>query len=217
METAETMVRILAALGFVSALIVAGSGATRAAAAAPRRAIGAARSLRALPAYLLLAVPYFALWLPLWRQLPIDLGTPYRAAALVIGAVAGLTGLALYLGGRLTLGASYNVSSALGTEVCEGHRLVTGGPYRLVRHPMYAGLVLGAVGALLTFRTWTTVWILVALPGAYFKARREEQLLADEYGEAYDAYRRDTPGWIPRVWGRAGGAAGAADRDFQLR
>lgn len=81
----------------------------------------------------------------------------------------------------------------------EGHRIIDTGPYRIVRHPIYSGLIVAA---------WATATIKgtnVALGGAaimtlgfWIKARLEERFLSQELGaEAYNAYRRHVPMLVP--------------------
>jgi protein-S-isoprenylcysteine O-methyltransferase Ste14 len=82
-----------------------------------------------------------------------------------------------------------------------GHRVVDTGPYRLVRHPIYAGLILAA------FATAVEKGTSFALLGAaivtlafYTKARREERFLREVLGEnAYDAYARKTAMLVPSL------------------
>lgn len=81
------------------------------------------------------------------------------------------------------------------------HRVVDTGPYRLVRHPIYSGLIFAA------FATAIEKGTLAALLGAailsfalYTRARREEHFLRAELGErAYDAYARKTAMLVPSV------------------
>ncbi|NNC93888.1 MAG: isoprenylcysteine carboxylmethyltransferase family protein [Acidimicrobiia bacterium] len=149
--------------------------------------------------YLLAAVPYFALWVVLWTPLP---GTPpewMRLGALVVGALLGSAGLGLYLWGRFTLGEMYNVSSSLGTELFADHRLITNGPFRYVRHPMYAGIGLAALGGLAVYRTWSMVFAVASVLGLSIKARHEEQLLAAEFGSTWSEYSALVPAFWPRL------------------
>jgi protein-S-isoprenylcysteine O-methyltransferase Ste14 len=138
----------------------------------------------------------------LWRALPVDPSEGIRVACLVAGGALGAAGFALYVGGRIALGEMYNVSSSLGSELFVDHRLVITGPYRSVRHPMYLGIAIAALGALLVYRTWTTVFVLLASPGLAVKARHEDQLLSEQLGAGFEAYRSRVPGWLPRVFGR---------------
>jgi len=134
----------------------------------------------------------------LWRPLPIAVGVRARALAAGTGAAAMLGGLGLYLAGMAALGPAYDVSSTLGARLHEGQRLVTSGPYAVVRHPMYLGLAIAAVGGLLLYRTWTSLVYVAALPVLVVRARREDETMADAFGPAWAAYRAGVPAWIPR-------------------
>jgi protein-S-isoprenylcysteine O-methyltransferase Ste14 len=83
----------------------------------------------------------------------------------------------------------------------EGHRLVTDGLYRYIRHPSYAGLLLGVAGYVLVFRCWLGL-LLVAGVLAVLVARMnaEEALLESEFGEEYASYRRRTRRLLPWVY-----------------
>ena len=81
-----------------------------------------------------------------------------------------------------------------------GAVLRTDGPYRLVRHPIYAGLLLFAAGSAATAGTARAVASLCGLAALLsFKARFEERLLAERFSE-YKEYARRTPRFLPRVW-----------------
>jgi len=77
--------------------------------------------------------------------------------------------------------------------------LVTSGPYRLVRHPIYSGLLLAVLGtALATDIHWLIVFGIV---GVYFvySARVEERLLSSSFPTAYSNYKMKTKMLIPFV------------------
>ena len=141
------------------------------------------------------------LWLLhlLWRPIRLISSTPARIAVLVLGALLYFPGIALMLWGRLTLGRMYNVSSVLGAQLYSEHRMVTSGPFALVRHPMYVGGALAEVGALLIYRTWAVALIPLQIPELSFRARREEEALAAQFGEQWEEYCRRVPAWIPRL------------------
>lgn len=82
----------------------------------------------------------------------------------------------------------------------EGGELVTRGPYRLVRHPVYAGLILATAGWALV-RTSLVGLALVAALVLFFdrKSRREEAWLCEAYPD-YDAYRRRVRKLVPWVY-----------------
>jgi protein-S-isoprenylcysteine O-methyltransferase Ste14 len=87
----------------------------------------------------------------------------------------------------------------------EGHQLIRSGPYAVVRHPIYTGMLLGCVGAALVAGEWRGVLAVALLLAAHSrKALREERLLSTEFGEEYAAYRCSTGFLFPRFWGRHG-------------
>jgi protein-S-isoprenylcysteine O-methyltransferase Ste14 len=75
-----------------------------------------------------------------------------------------------------------------------GHALVTEGVYGIVRHPSYLGLLVSALGWALAFRSGLGVALAVLnLVPLLARIRAEERLLHDQFGAAYDAYRRRSP------------------------
>ena len=83
----------------------------------------------------------------------------------------------------------------------EDHAIVRTGPYGIVRHPIYTGLLLAFAGTALAQTTLAAVvgFVLVVI-GLRIKIRQEERLLTDHFGAAYDAYRADVRALIPYVW-----------------
>jgi protein-S-isoprenylcysteine O-methyltransferase Ste14 len=79
------------------------------------------------------------------------------------------------------------------------HQLITNGPFAVVRHPMYAGLILAACGSLLIYHTWTTLLFALFAPAFTFRARREEAALAAEFGEQRQEYCKRVPAFFPRL------------------
>lgn len=197
-ETVGMIVRVVGAVVFAVAWLAGAVGGTRGLRHAPGRASGLATTLRALGTYVIVAAPYLMVCAALWRPLPVALGAVAGWIVLVVGTLVGGFGAVMYLWGRSALGDMYNVSSAFGSELFTDHRLVTCGPYRVVRHPMYIGLIAAATGALLVYHVWTMVFVIACLPGAWFKARREDRLLAAQFGAQFQQYRQMVPGWLPR-------------------
>lgn len=97
---------------------------------------------------------------------------------------------------RITLGRYWarNVSRK------EGHRVIDTGPYALVRHPIYTGIILATIATALLKATWIA-WAGVAVMtlGWYVKARLEERFLHSELGDAYDAYKARVPMLVPFI------------------
>jgi len=82
-----------------------------------------------------------------------------------------------------------------------GHVLVTDGPYRFIRHPSYQGLLIGAVGWALAFRSG--IGLLLAglnLIPLIARIRAEEKLLHAQFGVAYEDYRSHTYRLVPGLY-----------------
>lgn len=199
MRFAEQLVRALGAAAAVVAWTAAGIHAARNAGRPTGRSTGLAVRLGAAATYALGAGPYVLLCMLLWRPLPVEPPLWGRGLALVVGGIVGFAGWALYLWGLRTLGRVYNVSSSLGSQLYADHRLVTDGPYAHVRHPMYLAQALAILGALLIYRTWTTVFMFAMVVAPLRKARDEDRLLEAEFGLTYRYYRARVPGLLPRL------------------
>ena len=103
-------------------------------------------------------------------------------------------GLAFCWWARLHLGSLWSA----GVSRKEGHRIVDTGPYGIVRHPIYSGVILGMF-ATAAFRGRPNVIASALLLTLFFalKALVEERFLREELGEAYDDYRRRVPMLVP--------------------
>ena len=108
----------------------------------------------------------------------------------------GWSGIALTsLGVAIAIWARYCIGQYWSSRVMlkEGHRLIRSGPYEFVRHPIYTGMLLAAMGTALVIGEWRGVLgVIVMLVAHSFKALREEALLTTELGEEYASYRRST-------------------------
>jgi protein-S-isoprenylcysteine O-methyltransferase Ste14 len=79
-----------------------------------------------------------------------------------------------------------------------GQPVVEAGPYRLIRHPSYAGSMLTAAGILLCSTNWLSLACYVLVVAAYgYRIRVEERALTQDLGETYRAYMRRTKRLIP--------------------
>jgi protein-S-isoprenylcysteine O-methyltransferase len=128
--------------------------------------------------------------------------------ARLVGLAVGLTGAALLVWASVLLGRFLMHEAA----VREDHALVASGPYRFVRHPVYAGylaLLLGSGVASLNVCLWF-LW-LVSLLGILIQAASEEQLLGERFGQEYERYVRRTGRLVPRFRGQAAEPDAAAE------
>ncbi len=112
-----------------------------------------------------------------------------------IGVVLFLSGIGLAVWARIYLGRNWGMPMSQKKQP----ELVTSGPYRFVRHPIYSGLLLGLLGtALATNLYWLITLVII---GAYFiySASVEERTMASSFPDAYPAYKARTKMLIPFV------------------
>ena len=88
---------------------------------------------------------------------------------------------------------------SLQARVLEGHALIQSGPYRFVRHPIYTGMLGMIIVAGLAWSHWIgfIIAILFVAIGTAIRIRSEEKLLREQFGAAFDDYKRKVPAVIP--------------------
>ncbi|HVB76849.1 MAG TPA: isoprenylcysteine carboxylmethyltransferase family protein [Candidatus Nitrosotalea sp.] len=119
-----------------------------------------------------------------------------RPALAAPAALILLAGLAYTVWALSTLRRSFSI-------LPEARRLVTNGPYRFSRHPLYLGEALAAIGLLLPQITPPrVVLIIVVLIAQYVRIKAEETILARQFGAPYADYRRRVPAYLPGPWPR---------------
>ena len=133
-------------------------------------------------------VPFlFAYFFPL----PFDLPMAVRLVGLAIAIVSAVfAAWAMW-----SLGKSYGIRM----DLFEGHRLITTGPYRFVRHPMYLGIATFHVGATLAMESLVLlgVTVLYVVPFTLARIAEEDRVLAQGFGDDYRAFERRVPALIP--------------------
>ncbi len=118
-------------------------------------------------------------------------------------AITGYAGLAITLGGavfaiwaRLYIGRNWSVN----VTVKQDHELVRGGPYAVVRHPIYSGLLLAVLGTAVAFgEVRGLIAFVMALIGWRMKSLVEEKFMAEQFGAEYEKYRREVKALVPFV------------------
>jgi protein-S-isoprenylcysteine O-methyltransferase Ste14 len=84
--------------------------------------------------------------------------------------------------------------------VKEGHELITSGPYALVRHPIYTGLLLAFAGSAMARGEWRGLLAEALVFGALWsKLRLEETLMRAQFGATYEAYSRRVAALVPYI------------------
>ena len=148
--------------------------------------------------YLITSSLFFGVCFLGWKPLPLVVTPSIRIWMLAVGSLLYFPGMFLTLWARLTLGKNYFASTGLGVQLFADHQLITSGPFAVLRHPMYAGIILAGFGSLLLYATWTTLFLACFSPLITLRARREEIALAAEFGKQWQEYCERVPKWIPR-------------------
>jgi len=136
-------------------------------------------------------VAYAILWMgTYWRRNPGDL-------RIALAALFAIVGIALAWGGTRALGKQWRVEAGLSAD----HDLVRSGPYRLVRHPIYASMFAMWIATCLMIGTWPRllVSLILFLVGTEIRVRVEDALLESRFGEQAREFRREVSAYIPYV------------------
>ena len=113
---------------------------------------------------------------------------PESVAIAVAGVVMTAFGAGFAIMARLHLGRNWSSVA----KIKRDHELIRGGPYRVVRHPIYTGLLIATLGtAIASGQLRGLLAVPLVLLGFWLKARSEERLLLSEFGDRYAQYRRE--------------------------
>jgi len=113
-------------------------------------------------------------------------------------------GVILYLAGMIvmhwaeaTLGKQFTIQVA----IQEGHHLITSGPYRLLRHPRYLGIIIFNAGIALIFNSWLGLVLVAVIAGVLvWRIGDEEALMHQEFGAEWEAYAHKSWRMIPLIY-----------------
>jgi len=134
-----------------------------------------------------------------WLMTRWQAGAPYPVVVRSLGFVLITAGGIVIIGTFLRF-ATEGIGVPFPAEP-SSRQVIAGGPYRYVRNPMYLAFLAAIVGqALLLSRPVLLIYAAVLLVALFALAQWwEEPRLAKRFGEEYEAYRRQVPGWWPRV------------------
>lgn len=120
----------------------------------------------------------------------------YTPAIGIAASVVTAIGLVILLWARVILAGNWSADVVLK----EDHELIEAGPYRYVRHPIYSGFILMAVGGVLLWGTMTGLAVLCALPVVlWLKLSQEERLLTRHFPDEYPRYKARVKALVPFV------------------
>jgi protein-S-isoprenylcysteine O-methyltransferase Ste14 len=154
----------------------------------------ASRVLRALVFLVAIALLFFTniplpwLYIHLW---------PSGLVPFWVGAAVNVAGLLFAVWAREHLGKNWSRS----VTIKQGHELITSGPYALVRHPIYTGILVGFLGTAIAI-SQVRGFVVCALIffALWLKFRMEEQWMRVQFGETYAAYAHRTAALVPFIF-----------------
>jgi protein-S-isoprenylcysteine O-methyltransferase Ste14 len=142
-------------------------------------------------------VSYAAVWV-IRRPWFTPMFPTNRSVAITLSLVAMVLAVASvwFCGAAVrTLGKQWSLAA----RVLEGHKLVTDGPYNVVRNPIYTGMfgMLLATGLAVSHWLGLLIAIVVFAIGTFIRVRSEEKLLREAFGVEFDEYAKRVPAVIP--------------------
>ena len=115
------------------------------------------------------------------------------------GVAITAAGVALAIWARRHLGQNWSATVTLK----EGHELIRTGPYGRIRHPIYTGMLVAFAGTALALGEYRgLLGFVIAVSSFFFKAKKEERYLVQEFGEQFQEHLRHTGMFLPSPSGR---------------
>jgi protein-S-isoprenylcysteine O-methyltransferase Ste14 len=119
---------------------------------------------------------------------------PDASGTAIVGTVVTAAGLGFAVWARIALGGNWSGM----VTVKQGHELVERGPYSIVRHPIYTGLILALLGTAGVVGEWRALLALALVVGSFwYKLRTEERMMRETFGAAYVEYSRRVKALVP--------------------
>ncbi len=120
----------------------------------------------------------------------------HNHAIVAVAILLTWAGIALAIWARWHLGQYWSGR----ITIKEDHKLIRTGPYARLRHPIYSGLDLAALGSALAIDRWRcVVGVCVIIAGFWIKGNREEAMLAAQFGQDFQEHRRRTGFLLPKL------------------
>ena len=130
-------------------------------------------------------IPLPLLYLPLW---------PVGFWPFWLGAVVLIAGLLFAVWAREHLGRNWSRS----VTIKQDHELITTGPYAMVRHPIYTGILTGFLGTAIALSQVRGLIVLALIFFVFWiKLRIEEQWMRSQFGDTYESYVHQTSALVP--------------------
>ena len=116
-------------------------------------------------------------------------------ASAIIGSILNWVGIGLAIWARYHLAEYWSAR----ITIKQDHQLIRTGPYARLRHPIYSGIILAAIGSAVVIDQWRCVLgVCLVLTGYCIKARKEEAMLTQQFGDAFREHQKHAGFLIPR-------------------
>jgi protein-S-isoprenylcysteine O-methyltransferase Ste14 len=138
---------------------------------------------------LLIGIAYSALWQThFWERPPTPLQIALELLFFALAAALSWTA-------RRALGKQWRIEAGLNAD----HELITSGPYRILRHPIYTSMLCVLLGSGVLVTPWWLLLISLAifLAGTEIRVHVEDSLLRSHFGDRFLAYKQSVPAYIP--------------------
>jgi protein-S-isoprenylcysteine O-methyltransferase Ste14 len=134
-------------------------------------------------------------WLPFVVAYAVPLSIELAYGLQVAGLVVAIASALFAAWAMWSLGRGYGIRM----DLFEGHQLVTGGPYRVVRHPMYLGILAFHLGATLAMQSVMLLGatVLYVIPFTAARIVAEEKVLLEGFGAKWAAFTARVPAFVP--------------------
>jgi protein-S-isoprenylcysteine O-methyltransferase Ste14 len=120
---------------------------------------------------------------------------PRSVASAILGVILTWSGIGLAIWARYHLAENWSAR----ITIKEDHQLIRTGPYSRLRHPIYSGLILATIGSAIVIDQWRCVLGLCLVVFGYcLKARKEEAMLIQQFGDAFRDHQKQTGFLFPR-------------------
>lgn len=161
-------------------------------------AIGVKRDTKPhlMQSFALLFAIIAAFWLPrleIFRFLYFEFVHPLVS---IFGLILTVSGMSILIWGRHTLGKNWSQTVSAKTD----HELVTSGPYRWIRHPMYTGGIVACLGSAIAVGGPFVFLLLLLTPLFLWRVGAEDKLMEEQFPAEYPEYKSRTKALIPFVW-----------------
>jgi protein-S-isoprenylcysteine O-methyltransferase Ste14 len=131
-----------------------------------------------------------------WNWLNLRL-VPEGQASTAVGYGLLMAGMLFAGWARLFLGGNWSSNVTLKQD----HTLIRSGPYRIVRHPIYTGLLVALLGTAIALGELRCfLGVLLAAIAWKIKSMSEETLMVQQFGDQYARYREQVKGLVPYLW-----------------